>query len=598
MEIRLRPMMIGMAWAALALAAVAQVEPKWIQLNDGQMMFDFAHALGVDAAGRTIVTGQSYLLTSGPMPVLTTDVRTVAYDSAGNLLWAHTEDAGGWDTSTAVVVSLSGEVYVVGQTGSAQLAIKYDANGTKLWTRTYPGINGPSFALSACIDAAGNVFMGGGAPGPNGDGDMCVRKLDPNGNVLWTALRDGHQGNDSVSKILLAPNGDIVAAGVVNIPNPPDTHLAAMRVDPAGNVMWLRELGIHGEYVGDVAVDPNGVAYVAGRTTSPPPIPVDGDMALAAWDASGNLLWSRIIDGGSNEEFTRVAVDPRGRVVATAFADHAGTRGDFVTYVFDAAGNEVWHQTFDAAAHLDDYPQALAIDAFGNIHVAGYSYLAPNISEAVVVGYDPYGVEHYVWHQTGGPGASAVFTCVQLAGEEIILAGHEQISPADYDYLTARIRRTVIPYCFGDGSGSACPCGNTDVASWNAGCASSLGIGGRLIDSGASSLAADTLVLLGTNMPSSSALYFQGTVKTSGGAGSIFGDGLRCVSGAIVRLGTKLNAMGVSQYPEPGDASVSMRGGVMTSGERFYQAWYRNAAPFCTNATFNLTNGLRVIWVP
>jgi hypothetical protein len=29
-----------------------------------------------------------------------------------------------------------------------------------------------------------------------------------------------------------------------------------------------------------------------------------------------------------------------------------------------------------------------------------------------------------------------------------------------------------------------------------------------------------------------------------------------------------------------------------------YQVWYRNASAFCTPATFNLTNGLRVTWVP
>jgi len=26
--------------------------------------------------------------------------------------------------------------------------------------------------------------------------------------------------------------------------------------------------------------------------------------------------------------------------------------------------------------------------------------------------------------------------------------------------------------------------------------------------------------------------------------------------------------------------------------------WYRNAAAFCTNSTFNLTNGLNVVWQP
>ena len=98
-------------------------------------------------------------------------------------------------------------------------------------------------------------------------------------------------------------------------------------------------------------------------------------------------------------------------------------------------------------------------------------------------------------------------------------------------------------------------------------------------------------------MPNASALYFQGTSRVNAGAGSVFGDGLRCVGGAVVRLGTKLNSGGASTFPSAGDPSVSVRGGVTAPGcVRYYQVWYRNAATFCTASTFNLTNGLRIAW--
>jgi hypothetical protein len=35
-----------------------------------------------------------------------------------------------------------------------------------------------------------------------------------------------------------------------------------------------------------------------------------------------------------------------------------------------------------------------------------------------------------------------------------------------------------------------------------------------------------------------------------------------------------------------------------TGGQRLYQIWCRNAAPFCTPATFNLTNAMSAVWVP
>mgnify|MGYP006315062565 CR=1 FL=1 len=68
------------------------------------------------------------------------------------------------------------------------------------------------------------------------------------------------------------------------------------------------------------------------------------------------------------------------------------------------------------------------------------------------------------------------------------------------------------------------------------GCLSSLGTGSRLVASGEASIVFDALVLSGSQMPNSSALYFQGTTAVNGGAGVAFGDGLRCAGGSTVRL--------------------------------------------------------------
>jgi hypothetical protein len=147
------------------------------------------------------------------------------------------------------------------------------------------------------------------------------------------------------------------------------------------------------------------------------------------------------------------------------------------------------------------------------------------------------------------------------------------------------------PYCFGDGTGTACPCGNNGAA--GQGCASSVNANGALLNAtGSASIANDTLVLHGSGMPNSSCLYFQGTTQIS----AQFGDGLRCAGGSVIRLGTKTNVSGASQYPAAGDPSVSVRGAVTSPGVRNYQVWYRNAAAFCTPSTFNLSNGVSITW--
>ncbi len=151
-------------------------------------------------------------------------------------------------------------------------------------------------------------------------------------------------------------------------------------------------------------------------------------------------------------------------------------------------------------------------------------------------------------------------------------------------------------FCFGDGSGTACPCGNASAPGAGAGCLNSLGTGGRLAATGSASVSADTLALTGTAMPNSSALYFQGTTQQAAGAGGVFGDGLRCAAGSVIRLGTKVNSAGTSTYPVGADLSVSVKGACAAGNTRTYQVWYRNAAAFCSVSTFNLTNGYSVVW--
>lgn len=153
---------------------------------------------------------------------------------------------------------------------------------------------------------------------------------------------------------------------------------------------------------------------------------------------------------------------------------------------------------------------------------------------------------------------------------------------------------TSATICAGDTSLIPCPCGNNAPANSNLGCLNSLGLGGSLSATGASSLSADSVVLAGSQMPNSSALYFQGI----GVSASQFGDGIRCATGAVIRLAVTSNVIGASQYPGPGDPSVSVRGLVAAPGFRAYQVWYRNSASFCTSATFNLTNGFRISWGP
>jgi hypothetical protein len=177
------------------------------------------------------------------------------------------------------------------------------------------------------------------------------------------------------------------------------------------------------------------------------------------------------------------------------------------------------------------------------------------------------------------------------AGSDLLYAG----SKGTY---TTDVPHAADAFCFGDGSGTACPC--APPSGPGTGCLNSFGTGGLLYASGANSVSSDAVTLTAVGLPTNaSTLFFQGTALQNGGLGSVFGDGLRCAAGTVIRLGTKTASGGVVSYPAMGDQSVSLRGMVPGAGGlRYYQGWYRNAAAFCTVSTFNLTNGLSVSWAP
>ncbi len=108
--------------------------------------------------------------------------------------------------------------------------------------------------------------------------------------------------------------------------------------------------------------------------------------------------------------------------------------------------------------------------------------------------------------------------------------------------------------------------------------------------------ALDNVRLFGSGMPFAvTAIYLQGDALGD----FTFGDGVSCAGGALIRLRARTNFAGASSFPDSTDTiTLSQRGGV-TPGSgltRFYHAYYRNAATFCMPATFNVTNGWRVVW--
>ncbi|MFN0244357.1 MAG: hypothetical protein ACKVWV_15830 [Planctomycetota bacterium] len=149
----------------------------------------------------------------------------------------------------------------------------------------------------------------------------------------------------------------------------------------------------------------------------------------------------------------------------------------------------------------------------------------------------------------------------------------------------------VTSFCFGDGSGTACPCANGGAGE---GCANSGGSGATLVASGTVSIGANNLVLTASGMmPGSFCIFRQGTGQQAGGLGVLSPgtDGLDCIGGTVLRIG-RIGTLGGTAST----TNIVVQGGIAAPGVFHYQGIYRNQTNFCTPATLNGTNGVTICW--
>lgn len=194
----------------------------------------------------------------------------------------------------------------------------------------------------------------------------------------------------------------------------------------------------------------------------------------------------------------------------------------------------------------------------------------------------------------GSGGVARRFFAVWDAFRPILPSGGNcDILGALYD---GQLGGPVSGFCFGSvGSIPSCPCASGGATS---GCPNSVYPAGANLQrvSGEASVFADSLVFGTSAMTGNACIFIQATGSTPPVQVQ---DGLLCLGGGILRLATKPVSASQSSYPQPGDPSISVRGAIPTSGATcYYQAFYRNAAAFCTTFTGNYTNALRVVWVP
>jgi len=179
-------------------------------------------------------------------------------------------------------------------------------------------------------------------------------------------------------------------------------------------------------------------------------------------------------------------------------------------------------------------------------------------------------------------------------GPALVVAGRFTDADVTGDSYLTRWGCSVdlpISYCFGDGTGEPCPCGNTGDPGH--GCNIPQGLGGiemTVEDWNPDFAGGGTATFVGRNfrpMSEAGSQLIRSTLAQS--PATVFGDGLLCVQPPVVRLNATLSSGGISMHPTMHGAGA---------GTFYYQLWVRsNPIMFCDPlAAWNLSNGIELTW--
>jgi hypothetical protein len=338
-------------------------------------------------------------------------------------------------------------------------------NGVAVWTNRFNGPgNGGDFARSVAVDTNGHVLVTGISTSTNGDWDYATIKYSGAGVALWTNHYNGPDSyEDSPHAVAVDGSGNVLVTGQ-SFNASISWEYATIKYSAAGVPLWTNRYSspVTGPDVAvAVAADASGNVFVTGYAGAGGN---GGDYATIKYSAAGVLLWMNYYNGPGDgtDAATAMALDTNGNVFVTgASGGGIGALADFATIKYSNAGLPLWTNRFNGPGNSDDEPNAIAVDASGNVFVTGYQTGSGSFFDYVTIKYSNAGVplwtNRYAGLVTGTDVANAI--AVDTNGN-VFVTGYSG-NGFSTDYVTIKYSGAGLPLWTNRYNG---PANNADLA--------------------------------------------------------------------------------------------------------------------------------------
>lgn len=324
----------------------------------------------------------------------------IKYTHTGDTAWVRTYNgnAGLNDKGLDVCTDINGNVYVTGFAqfeGKANDAVvlKYSTEGNLLWVNQFSSSNSAADDAGTAIitDNNNNVYVTGYTTGIDGYTDIFVRKIGPTGEVLWTKTEDGQfHFNSAGNGIAISGIGNIYVTGHFSS-SASNTNIAVIKYDNSGNLKWSKEINGSGNSEDNswgIVVDVNDNVYITGYQTNPDN---NSDCYTAKINSGGTLLWSKNFNGTGNQSDKAwgIVVDTDGAVYITGQTATSNSNADFLTIKYSADGVMQWNSVYNGTGNQEDV--SIGIDLLpneSNLVVTGKSWGTSNTFDFATIKYN------------------------------------------------------------------------------------------------------------------------------------------------------------------------------------------------------------------
>jgi hypothetical protein len=241
------------------------------------------------------------------------------------------------------------------------LAVKTNALGDTLWTKTYGGIGDEeSYGMQQTTDG-GYIFIGIDSSSGLGNYNVFAVKTDANGDTLWTKSYGGNS-YDFGQAVQQTVDGGYIIAGYTGSFGAGDADVYLLKITANGTLSWSKTYGgVYGDKAWSVKQTADGGYIMAGNTSSFGVTPNGNanDLFLLKTDASGTLTWSKTYGKDGDDWGYGVAQTYDGGYAVTGLSTKGSTDlGSEVLFMkTDAIGDTVFTKSFGGT----NYDQGLAI---------------------------------------------------------------------------------------------------------------------------------------------------------------------------------------------------------------------------------------------